>query len=431
MPISIPIEIIYLFIEASRDWMPTLLQFALVSKKCMVESRKYAFERVKLGQRLPSPDFNCRQIKELHALMTANIALGTYIRHLDIGMDFFRCLCIDRNLGTQELPTILLRLPALASLSFSSGRGCPPCRCDWTLWPSPLKASIERCCSSPMITTLHFADFINFPHGLLTLSPNLKVLSLERIAGVAESPGELQRPVTQSLKALSIAGGWPVVASCVLVAPQSFSSITKLDWHISKQEDISALGRVAREIPRSLQELSIQLSFEVKFVPSVEGSLGRLPQVKKLVLTSDDILVGFPADNIQLPPDLFLAGELLQSQRELEDFIFKSTVWPQIDTTRCAIPTDIQPRSDGWKSLEELLSGLRKPPTITFHFTACWITLPHNQSTFYVPHDLKAAFKERLMQGVHNALCQSMEAGAVTIVLDEIARREELSKLRR
>ncbi|KAF5338086.1 hypothetical protein D9611_014197 [Ephemerocybe angulata] len=423
MPSSIPIEIIYLFIEASRDCMPTLLQFALVSKECMVESRKYAFERVKLGQRPASPgfNFNCRQIKELYALMTANIALGTYIRHLDLGI--FRCLCLDKNHVSHELSSILLRLPAIASLSLSrSGRGCLPGQYDWKVWPSPFKASIERCCSSPTITTLHFGNFYNFPHDLLTLPRNLEALSLGRVDGVAESPDELRRPVNQrqSLKTLSIAGGWPVVASCVLVAPQEFSSITKLGWHVSKQEDVSALGRVVREIPRSksLQELSIQLSVEL--IPSAEGSLESLPQVKKLVVTSNAMADFQPAYYMRRPPPsahLFLAGQLLQAQRELEVFLFKCTVCPQIDigNTGLAIPPDIQQRCDGWKSLDELLSGLRKPPTIICHFTAFWIP----PSRVHATDDLKAAFKDRLMQEAQNALCQSVEAGRITIVLDE------------
>ncbi|KAF5329153.1 hypothetical protein D9611_013176 [Ephemerocybe angulata] len=46
---EIPLEVVYAIIEASRDDLQTLLQFSLVSKQCLEESRRYAFHRVHLG----------------------------------------------------------------------------------------------------------------------------------------------------------------------------------------------------------------------------------------------------------------------------------------------------------------------------------------------------------------------------------------------
>ncbi|KAF6753766.1 hypothetical protein DFP72DRAFT_901453, partial [Ephemerocybe angulata] len=409
MPTSFPVEIIRLFIEASRDWMPTLLQFALVSKDCMVESRKYTFERLELGQDLQNPMINCDRIKEFHCLVTANIALGTHVRHLDLGMELGMFNSINPNLCAEELPAILLLLPALTSLSITCHE--IGSESQWNTWPCQLKASIGRCCSSPTISSLHFSNIRNFPREILTFPPNLKHLSLNQVVGVAESPGESERPVTQTqrLESLSIIGGWSVVAKCVLANPSFIPCLTKLSWYILHQEDMEVLGRVVREISASLQELSVEF---YRGSTLLGGTLTPLPQLKRLIISSDR-LIGRQTLN---PHILYHIIELVQSQHELEDLLFKFKVSPQFDIRNRAIIPDIQiPR---WDSLDEHICGLRQPPTTVIHFTACW---PVSGGTYHAPPDnLKAAFKNRLMQEAQNALRRSVEAGRITIVLDEL-----------
>ncbi|KAF6753756.1 hypothetical protein DFP72DRAFT_901427 [Ephemerocybe angulata] len=410
MPTSFPVEIIRLFIEASRDWMPTLLQFALVSKDCMVESRKYTFERLELGQHGQNQRIKCDRIKEFHCLVTANVALGTHVRHLDLCMYPEEYNSIDPNLCAEELPAILLLLPALTSLKITCRERLGP-ESDWNAWPGPLKASIGRCCSSPTISTLHLITIRKFPREILTLPPNLKHLSLNQVVGVGESPDESERPATQAprLQSLSIHGGWSVVANCVLANPAFIPCLTKLYWYIFDQEDMAVLGRVVREISGSLQELSVEF---YRGCPPLGSTVTPLPQLKRLIISSE--LNINPLFRI-LTNHLNFYQELVQSQHELEDLLFTFKVSPQVNSRTQTIIPEIQiPR---WDSLDEHICGLRRPPTRTvIHFTLRW---PVPEGTYHAPDNLKVAFKNRLMQEAQNALHRSVEAGRVTVVLDE------------
>ncbi|KAF5338070.1 hypothetical protein D9611_014189 [Ephemerocybe angulata] len=330
MPTSFPIEIIRLFIEESRDWMPTLLQLALVSKDCMVESRKYTFERLELVQYGQNPRINCDRIKEFHRLVTANIALGSHVRHLDLGMELETFNSINPNICAEELPAILLLLPELTSLSITCHLIGPESDRDWNTWPCQLKASISRCCSSPTISSLHFSDIRNFPCEILTFPPNLKHLSLIQVVG---SEGESELPVTQTqrLESVSILGEWSVVAKCVLANPSFISCLTKLYWYIFDQEDMAVLGRVVREISGSLQELSVEF---YRGCPPLGSTVTPLPHLKRLIISSE--LNINPLFQILTNHRNFYQ-ELVQSQHELEDLLFTFEVSPQIDSENLTI----------------------------------------------------------------------------------------------
>ncbi|KAF6753772.1 hypothetical protein DFP72DRAFT_402970 [Ephemerocybe angulata] len=259
MELSLPLELIHTLIEASRDDLTTLLQFSLVSRQCLAESRRYAFERVQLGRDSTWPLtvsqgpmngsserllMESSRIEEFHALLLANTTLGTYVCDLDIGVGSFlpprerpHAASESQGSGTggvlaYDLPAILDLLPALTSLGVTSNK-----LCCWTALPPQLQGAIERCCARHRIKKLEFAKFYDFPYTLVTAPPNLEELYLSYVFEPAAKGHLRSRPAVvrqpRRLKTVSVVDyGSPVVGELLQEDPEAFSEVETIIWHL-------------------------------------------------------------------------------------------------------------------------------------------------------------------------------------------------------
>ncbi|KAF6753764.1 hypothetical protein DFP72DRAFT_402896 [Ephemerocybe angulata] len=286
---TLPLELIYLCIEASSDSFAALGQLSLVSKECASEARKYIFKHIVLDRRERAVDLGSQYIRTFLELLTANKTLATYIHILFIKIEPSTYAATE--VYAQTLPAIL---DLLTDLTIFQMDGLCPDYSDWNALPERLRSSITRRCSAPSITMLHFSNLKNLPHAPLRSAPGLLKISLVRVRspqGAAENgstgPGG---SAAANLECFSVVdAGW-VAGSYILADPGALSSLRRMSWYISDQRDLDLLKRVLQKCGGSLEELHIGFHHDHSNDGLHIGELVSLPQLRLLTFNSDTCL---------------------------------------------------------------------------------------------------------------------------------------------
>ncbi|KAF5329181.1 hypothetical protein D9611_013179 [Ephemerocybe angulata] len=424
---EIPIELVYLFIEASRDSLATLLQWSLVSKQCLSEARRYKFERIELKRQFNSAGEELvsvsHRMQMLRSVLTNNKSFCAYVRYLSV--DFEPLTDETASLYAMHLPAILLLLPLLSSLAISNSG--PHATYSWSKLPAQLKESIHRCLLASSITRLRFANFSNFSSYLVTSNPSLEHLSLEniwrQIEVTSRMPGSIA--ASQRLKSISVTGkgASALLDACIRLNPQGFSTIVAVVWPIANQRHIDVLNRAARLCVESLQEVTLDIGLPQPFrrADFNTSNLQNLPQVKKLTLSTTIDL--FFEDGVDDAPGYgshtSLFRDIVQSQHELEVLCIKARVEAFEHATRRPI---LIPNPSAWKEIDGHLCLPRSRSTLpqtSIYFTIFREQeLPDNVHLSPEYTEQMYAIRTQLQKEANEVLCRSVGAGNTTIVID-------------
>ncbi|KAF5338536.1 hypothetical protein D9611_013266 [Ephemerocybe angulata] len=439
MGLSLPLELIHYLIKASRDDLPTLLQFSLVSKECRAESRRHAFEWVQLGrgstwhptvlqghmnhasERL-SLELSESRIKEFHVLLLANPTLGTYVRDLDVGVGFLispKRFRASRDTLAHDLPAILDLLPSLTSFGITYGSHNLQ---EWTDLPRELQESVGRCCSSPRIKRLGFTDFTEFPYTLVTSPPNLEELHLSYIFEAKTKSEPTSQPVvrqSRQMKTVSaMAYGSSIVGKLIEEDPGAFSCVVTINWHIQSQVDVDVFGRLTQLCARSLQEVSLEFGVRIGLGHATNlDALELMPQIKRLYLSSrihlPDTEFEGEYPRFGLSYDLALYQSILQTQHELDVLEVKIELSTYTNfTSTYNLPSRILHNRRVWRTFDEYLaspSARDLPAPIGFHVVVSWGSAEDHR-----PWDPKEwVFRGQLQKEMRGRLKRSLEAGRV------------------
>ncbi|KAF6763275.1 hypothetical protein DFP72DRAFT_528475 [Ephemerocybe angulata] len=439
MGLSLPLELIHYLIKASRDDLTTLLQFSLVSRQCLAESRRYAFERVQLGRdstwhptvsQGPMNSASERlfmessRIKEFHALLLASTTLGTYIRDLDVGVGSFlsprKRPRAAQDAFTHDLPAILDLLPSLTSFGITYGSHS---FCSWTDLPRELQESIARCCSSPRIKRLGFTDFTEFPYTLVNSPPNLEELHLSYIFEAKTKSEPTSQPLvrqSRQMKTVSaMAYGSSIVGKLIAEDPGAFSCVVTINWHIQSQVDVDVFGRLTQLCARTLQEVSLEFGVRIGLGHATNlDALELMPQIKRLYLSSrihlPDTEFEGEYPRFGLSYDLALYQSILQTQHELDVLEVKIELSTYTNfTSTCNLPSRILHNRRVWRTFDEYLaspSARDLPAPIGFHVVVSWGSAEDHQ-----PWDPKEwVFRGQLQKEMRGRLKRSLEAGRIS-----------------
>ncbi|KAF6744821.1 hypothetical protein DFP72DRAFT_1176590 [Ephemerocybe angulata] len=402
----------------------TLLQFSLVSKQCLEESRRYAFDRLHLGLSStwpptvtgPEPipvdarparlSLATSRIEEFYALLLANTTLGT-----DTG-----------GVLAHDLPVILDLLPSLTSLGVTNH--LPVKLCHWTALPPQLQEAIARCCTRQSIRKLGFAEFYDFPYTLFMAPPNLEELYLSYVfePEAKVQPVVVRRP--QRLKTVSMVDyGSPVVEDLLQEDPEAFSEVVTIIWNIQNQVDVDVLGRLFQLCVTSLQEVNLEFGVMLPWGDATNfDALKLMPPIKRLSLSSH-IHLPITEDEGEhfrfgLSYDLHLFQSLLQTQHHLDVLEVKVglSTYNNFRLTH-NLPSRILHKRKAWKAFDEYLASPLSsdlPAPIGIHVNVTW---PWPE--YFLSHEpwsgKEQAFREPLQREMCACLKRSLEAGRVTL----------------
>ncbi|KAF5318307.1 hypothetical protein D9611_014355 [Ephemerocybe angulata] len=257
---TLSLELIYLCIEAGRDFLPTLLKFSLVSKGCSREAKKYLFEKIRLNRKkegeAPGPEYQSRRIRGLFEILTSSKAVATSVRALDIKLE---PMLNETDTYIKDLPSVLDLLPGVKSLSINAPDNAP--RQNWDTLPNTLKSSVARICSTSSIANLDFSNFSNFPEDLLMLSTQISSLSLAQIEGPVGTKSERVVPSgrvpSPRLSSLTTYNLPLVVWNCLLRNPEWLCSLKEISWFGWTPQDFDTFCCVIRHCAPALKELVI------------------------------------------------------------------------------------------------------------------------------------------------------------------------------
>ncbi|KAF5338067.1 hypothetical protein D9611_014184 [Ephemerocybe angulata] len=400
----LPRELIDLCIAASRDCLPTLLQFSLVSKQCASEARKYAFKEINLDRRDRAVGAYSCYIQKLLNLLESNRMLENYVRALVLPLE--PSIYTTSEVYTEDILTILKHFTSLTTLSIT-----PRDVCDWETLPDSLKQSISLSCSAPSIISLNFSNFLNFPGHLVQSALNLKFLTLTNLITARDGRSQSGPP-----------------AGCGL-RPRYEPRLEKLQHltcYITNQEDFNFCCRIMRECAGSLRVLRIAfLTYKVIHNSPIHlGDMIDLRPVVTLRLSSSVEVKDHGVGTIALGRHLPLFLDILQFQRNAKEFIIDIRVYnSRGHGTDSELPPAILPNCEAWKAMDEYLSSEKTTsPKRTFlnFYTIGWGSRPTTDDRYRVvgPEQM-SAFENRLLSEAREVLHRAIDANRLSIAISE------------
>ncbi|KAF5329172.1 hypothetical protein D9611_013174 [Ephemerocybe angulata] len=329
------------------------------------------------------------RIEEFYALLLANTTLGTYVRHLDVGLpprDRRHAASESQGSDTggvlaHDLPAILDLLPSLTSLGVTNHLRAKVCR--WTALPPQLQEAIARCCTRQSIRKLGFAEFYDFPYTLFMAPPNLEELYLSYVfePEAKVQPVVVRRP--QHLKTVSMVDyGSPVVEDLLQEDPEAFSEVVTIIWNIQNQVDVDVLGRLFQLCVTSLQEVNLEFGVMLPWGDATNfDALKLMPPIKRLCLSSHIHLPNIEDSEGEHFPfglsyDLRLFQSLLQTQHQLDVLEVKVglSTYNNFSMTH-NLPSRILHKRKAWKAFDEYLASPLSsdlPAPIGIHVNVTW-----------------------------------------------------------